>query len=201
MLELIFLKSVGGRGRKISHSQKNTIVCTLEPWHNLQLLLDKNSATSRSASCCLWFACSRILSHGLKKGIGEQMIKNISQACIFKSRRGRFRSCTSSSTWESLGAPPWSLLLCQWSILKVGVEMSPNYTENFPTVSPTAGPELRGTLGGRSDSGTVGLKSGFLKALQQKGLRQRCWDHWSPATGRAGRPLGWVARRGLWGGL
>ena len=41
MLELIFFKSVCGGGLKISHSQKNAIVCTLEPWHNLQLLFTK----------------------------------------------------------------------------------------------------------------------------------------------------------------
>ena len=40
-----------------------------------------------------------------------------------------------------LGTPapsPW-LLLWQWSILQVGVETSPNYTQNFPTVSRGAG--------------------------------------------------------------
>ena len=51
--------------------------------------------------------------------------------------------------------------------------MSPNYTENFPTVSPTAGPELRGTLGGEVRLWDSGIEKRIFEGASTKGFEAK----------------------------
>ena len=77
--------------------------------------------------------------------------------------------------------------------------MSPNYTQNFPTVSRGAGAEWRYTPKKLSLRKKAGERRRILRQRGYFEKRRDCWwwGHWSPPTG----PGRWRARRGLGSGL